>query len=1108
MAMTDCHLKNQTSNNRNVYNNVGSVCNGTNVNLNNSNNNLIGMMIGYQATMNQPILNTNSNAPVPTGRSYSNVSWAQSSRSLVQGNAASLHLIRQANREQMLPTPDLQSVSVLSVGSGQKEISSFHQELRERRNKNISFHPVDSSNTMMDNGSQNNENNFTNENDIEVIQMPDNDSFNFQEETNPPSVTIMNEELQIVRSFEGNLNISSNASCYDLLQPKSFIAYTKIYNVLNKAKVPLYCFDLIVKTIGQQIVSGKFDPSDPHYSRKRFLKEIYKQFPTAKPQIMPVHLDSRWNDSAHSNPRLARDTTEVILFDFKEQLIDLLSDNTLFGNLSNLVVNRDSNDPESKWKPYVRTGNKTYEVLDGDWYQKYAKHLVTDYQTQFCCPIGLYIDASETVVYQRYSFQPLIMFPLILSCKTRNRKTSSRVLALIPDLEAKSTAVKNASKQGGAHYKGLSIRNYHKCMEHALQSLKDCQKEGGITTFLRLGNDIRRLQIKVPVAFILGDGKSQDHLCGRYGGHNTQRMCRACNVNFENSDQPDFQCKWINHDMFHDKVLTVLNDGEELKCHKREAFKFLHENSQHAVINAFHDIDFAGFPRGIFGCTPHDLMHAFLEGVLKYCTRIFIKGFSTASQAEIDQCVDVLFGTFRSSEVPNMLRTNFTKGMTNLTMITADEEIGMALTLLIVAQTNIGQEIFDKRTETNVHDDADNRQVCSFQDFVEVIEILLSFHSWYKSTVPVPWNDASKSTLKESIVKMLNKVIVTLPRVEGNGWKIQKLHELLHIPEDVQNFGSPKNFDTGIMENRLIHVGKINAKTTQKRGPIIFTRQLADRIYQQQCFDKAKRCLNLDNDDEDSSISIVDSDDESNCSSEVSDLSEAVNQNTNEMSFCRKNPDYVVRILQSGIGTYKWMTATKNIVPDIICNSIGDFLATNNLKELEVHTEIKHLGMTFRAHPNYRSNGAWYDWAMIKYDLSDDDRRREEYNCHNNITSAYPVGHYPAKLLGFFHFNNEIHCIIHCCQSKKTSREDSCLTERWYLEYELNKKKRRKVMNQPHVYMESKAPIIRTCEVSCIADRVYVVEETPGLQMIQANDSELVVLVKKREMWVPYFTNL
>jgi hypothetical protein len=52
---------------------------------------------------------------------------------------------------------------------------------------------------------------------------------------------------------------------------------------------------------------------------------------------------------------------------------------------------------------------------------------------------------------------------------------------------------------------------------------------------------------------------------------------------------------------------------------------------------------------------------------------------------------------------------------------------------------------------------------------------------------------------------MVRKVIKYLPRNKGNGWKIQKLHELLHIVEDLVAFGSAKNFDTGIYESRLIH---------------------------------------------------------------------------------------------------------------------------------------------------------------------------------------------------------------------------------------------------------------------------------------------------------------
>ena len=80
--------------------------------------------------------------------------------------------------------------------------------------------------------------------------------------------------------------------------------------------------------------------------------------------------------------------------------------------------------------------------------------------------------------------------------------------------------------------------------------------------------------------------------------------------------------------------------------------------------------------------TRHDAL--FLECVLKYSTRIFINGFSIRHKAEIDLLVDNILANYNSSEEESMPRKNFTRGMTNLTKITADEEAGMAFTLLFL----------------------------------------------------------------------------------------------------------------------------------------------------------------------------------------------------------------------------------------------------------------------------------------------------------------------------------------------------------------------------------------------------------------------------------------
>ena len=47
---------------------------------------------------------------------------------------------------------------------------------------------------------------------------------------------------------------------------------------------------------------------------------------------------------------------------------------------------------------------------------------------------------------------------------------------------------------------------------------------------------------KVPLQFVIGDCKSQDMLCGRYGNHNCQGICRDCDCKFDDSDDPSIKC--------------------------------------------------------------------------------------------------------------------------------------------------------------------------------------------------------------------------------------------------------------------------------------------------------------------------------------------------------------------------------------------------------------------------------------------------------------------------------------------------------------------------------------------------------------------------------------
>ena len=109
--------------------------------------------------------------------------------------------------------------------------------------------------------------------------------------------------------------------------------------------------------------------------------------------------------------------------------------------------------------------------------------------------------------------------------------------------------------------------------------------------------------LKVPVAFVLGDAKSQDQICARYGAYNNQRMCRACHVSFEDSDDQNHECVWVEPSQFSVHINTVLkyydnSSNDHLPITRMEmktSEEYLIKHSQHVCINAFDDIDFVGF---------------------------------------------------------------------------------------------------------------------------------------------------------------------------------------------------------------------------------------------------------------------------------------------------------------------------------------------------------------------------------------------------------------------------------------------------------------------------------------------------------------------------------
>eukprot|EP00978_Attheya_sp_CCMP212_P022154 scaffold65736_cov55-Attheya_sp.AAC.5 len=278
-----------------------------------------------------------------------------------------------------------------------------------------------------------------------------------------------------------------------------------------------------------------------------------------------------------------------------------------------------------------------------------------------------------------------------------------------------------------------------------------------------------------------------------------------------------------------------------------DAVSMLESHSQRMHINAFGQTNMASNLRGILGATPIDLMHAFQHGVLERMLKVHIELFTAVEKAKLDHIVlnDVLCcqPQRQSSLFP---RVNFVKGITNLTLITAEEWVGVALAMLILISTDEGVEVYmrmckrkSKGFSTEKDDDADDINVsiypgepfnpeihkfrsvgetaieadlelnddddlnddremapempCGQNTFTMILETALGMYVWFHRGFPIKNYDSTyRVALDLAIPKWLAYVKTYVPRKKGSGWKVQKYHDMLHVADEISRFGSPR----------------------------------------------------------------------------------------------------------------------------------------------------------------------------------------------------------------------------------------------------------------------------------------------------------------------------
>lgn len=361
---------------------------------------------------------------------------------------------------------------------------------------------------------------------------------------------------------------------------------------------------------------------------------------------------------------------------------------------------------------------------------------------------------------------------------------------------------------------------------------------------------------------------------------------------------------------------------------------------------------------------------------------------------------------------------------------------------------------------------------------MRLLQHLLSFHFFYSHWKTTQFSDNLKPNIADcetNLRRMIRKIVRYIQRGEGTyGWKISKLHDLLHIFVDVENFGPSSGVDASIGERGLKTWAKEASKNTQKHTQDAHLRQVSRNVVDSQVLSEISQVYGIDD-----------------YVLQKKRMQDRLRSGGLDGSYCLRVPLYWVRMLGDGDHDYRVNSSLRrhHDQTNAIHPSIRDFLQTLDNKDLQleedgegviVYSEL-HLNddekTIFRAHPNFRSEGAWYDWAMIKY--WDDDESNETDNDDKSDETDKSV-RVPVKILGFLHNKNDKddpYVIIHPCrfQTEKEKEISNGIFSHWTIDYktvDTNNGKKKKHYAEPAFALEN---------ASFINGHVYAVEADPLL---------------------------
>ena len=255
-------------------------------------------------------------------------------------------------------------------------------------------------------------------------------------------------------SFGNNVNIQDNVLCYS----NTVYHQTKLLQILDNANTPHYLYSQVLEWV-IKAQNQKIDFNEMKKTRKGNIHQIERMLPwlkSTKPKTVTTQIDTD----------VGKEPIEVTVFDFKTQLLSLLQDETLFGNINNLDI-----DPDNPFGPYKSPDNVLSAVNSWKHYARAYSNMINDPENEFLVPIIFSSDETKVSNQGKSYSWPIMFTTSILNQETRNKPSAWHLLGFIPDFKLTTSA--SEEKEFGKH---LKSRRLHQALKVILKSFVDFKK--------------------------------------------------------------------------------------------------------------------------------------------------------------------------------------------------------------------------------------------------------------------------------------------------------------------------------------------------------------------------------------------------------------------------------------------------------------------------------------------------------------------------------------------------------------------------------------------------------------------------------------------------------